>query len=43
MAGWLNMLYRDRHAHAHTGLVMERDDRMSREAWELSMDASDLA
>ncbi|GKE43833.1 hypothetical protein Tco_1471117 [Tanacetum coccineum] len=33
MAGWLNMLYRDRRAHARTALLMEREARMSREAW----------
>ncbi|GKB79284.1 putative reverse transcriptase domain-containing protein [Tanacetum coccineum] len=43
MAGRLNMLYRDRHAHARTGLLMEREARMSQEAWGRSMDASDLA
>ncbi|GJV27448.1 hypothetical protein Tco_1383896, partial [Tanacetum coccineum] len=43
MAGLLNMLYRDRRAHARTALLMEREARMSREAWGRSMDASDLA
>ncbi|GKB52712.1 hypothetical protein Tco_0903465 [Tanacetum coccineum] len=43
MVGWLNMLYRDRRAHARTGLLMEREVRMSREAWGRSMDASYLA
>ncbi|GJT09843.1 putative reverse transcriptase domain-containing protein [Tanacetum coccineum] len=43
MAGRLNMLYRDRHAHARTGLLMEREARMSREDWGRSMDASNLA
>ncbi|GJZ91446.1 hypothetical protein Tco_0663373 [Tanacetum coccineum] len=33
MAGRLNMLYRDRRAHARTSLLMEREARMSREAW----------
>ncbi|GKF43678.1 hypothetical protein Tco_0130230 [Tanacetum coccineum] len=42
MAGRLNMLYRDRRAHARTCLLMKREARMSREAWGLSMDASDL-
>ncbi|GJZ14600.1 hypothetical protein Tco_0550277 [Tanacetum coccineum] len=32
MAGRLNMLYRDRRAHARTALLMEREARMSREA-----------
>ncbi|GJY69234.1 hypothetical protein Tco_0472216 [Tanacetum coccineum] len=39
-----NKIYvRDRRAHARTALLMERDARMSREAWGRSMDASDLA
>ncbi|GJV04463.1 hypothetical protein Tco_1338032 [Tanacetum coccineum] len=33
MAGRLNMLYRDRRAHAHTARLMEAKARMSREAW----------
>ncbi|GKA58128.1 hypothetical protein Tco_0757316 [Tanacetum coccineum] len=33
MAGWLNMLYRDRRAHARTARLMEAEARMSREAW----------
>ncbi|GKC81675.1 reverse transcriptase domain-containing protein, partial [Tanacetum coccineum] len=33
----------DRRAHARTALLMEREARMSREAWGRSMDASDLA
>ncbi|GJT34563.1 hypothetical protein Tco_0924982 [Tanacetum coccineum] len=43
MAGRLNMLYRDRCAHAHTARLIEAEARMSREAWGRSMDASDLA
>ncbi|GJX92071.1 putative reverse transcriptase domain-containing protein [Tanacetum coccineum] len=43
MAGRLNMLYRDRCAHARTARLMEVEARMSREAWGRSMDASDLA
>ncbi|GJT65702.1 hypothetical protein Tco_1017182 [Tanacetum coccineum] len=43
MAGRLNMLYRDRRAHARTALLMEREARMSREDWGRSIDASDLA
>ncbi|GKD17883.1 hypothetical protein Tco_1207041 [Tanacetum coccineum] len=43
MAGRLNMLYRDRRAYARTALLIEREARMSREAWGRSMDASDLA
>ncbi|GJQ95871.1 hypothetical protein Tco_0007010 [Tanacetum coccineum] len=43
MAGRLNMLYKDRRAHARIALLMEREARMSQEAWGRSMDASDLA
>ncbi|GJX80811.1 hypothetical protein Tco_0328960 [Tanacetum coccineum] len=43
MADRLNMLYRDRRAHARTALLMEIEARMSRDAWGRSMDASDLA
>ncbi|GJV72128.1 hypothetical protein Tco_1492123 [Tanacetum coccineum] len=43
MSGWLNMLYRDRCAHARTALLMEREARLSREAWVQSRDASDTA
>ncbi|GJW45075.1 hypothetical protein Tco_0073874 [Tanacetum coccineum] len=43
MAGRLNMLYRDRRAHARTSLLMEIEARMSQEAYGRSMDASDLA
>ncbi|GKF06424.1 hypothetical protein Tco_0037092, partial [Tanacetum coccineum] len=43
MAGRLNMLYRDRRAHARTTRLMEAEARLSREAWGRSMDASDLA
>ncbi|GKF02638.1 hypothetical protein Tco_0029561 [Tanacetum coccineum] len=43
LAGRLNMLFRDRYAHARTARLMETEARMSREAWGCSMDASDLA
>ncbi|GJT16710.1 hypothetical protein Tco_0875416 [Tanacetum coccineum] len=33
MAGRLNMLYRDRRAHARTARIMEAEARMYREAW----------
>ncbi|GKF60016.1 hypothetical protein Tco_0176802 [Tanacetum coccineum] len=33
MAGWLNMLYRDRRAHARTALLIWREAGMSRKAW----------
>nr|GFA66202.1 hypothetical protein [Tanacetum cinerariifolium] len=38
----LNMLFRDRRAHAYTRHLMETEARMSREAWVRSTDASDL-
>ncbi|GKA17185.1 hypothetical protein Tco_0697022 [Tanacetum coccineum] len=43
LAGRLNMLFRDRRAHALTARLMETEARMSREAWGRSMDVSDLA
>nr|GFC45023.1 hypothetical protein [Tanacetum cinerariifolium] len=42
LAGRLNMLFRDRHAHAYTCQLMETEARMSREAWVQATDASDL-
>ncbi|GJY29106.1 hypothetical protein Tco_0404873 [Tanacetum coccineum] len=42
LAGRLNMLFRDRCAHARTARLMEPEARMSREAWGGSIDASDL-
>nr|GFA62226.1 hypothetical protein [Tanacetum cinerariifolium] len=42
LAGRLNMLFRDRRAHAYTHHLMETEARMSREAWVRSTDASDL-
>ncbi|GJX75964.1 hypothetical protein Tco_0322775 [Tanacetum coccineum] len=41
LAGRLNMLFRDRCAHARTAKLMETEARMSREAWGRSMDATD--
>nr|GEY83855.1 hypothetical protein [Tanacetum cinerariifolium] len=38
----LNMLFRDRRAHAYTRQLMEAEARMSREAWGQATDASDL-
>nr|GEY88773.1 hypothetical protein [Tanacetum cinerariifolium] len=35
LAGRLNMLFRDRSAHAYTRQLMETEARMSREAWAL--------
>ncbi|GJW29541.1 hypothetical protein Tco_0046416 [Tanacetum coccineum] len=43
MVGQLNMLYKDRRAHARTARLMETEARMSRKAWGRFMDASDLA
>ncbi|GJV72046.1 hypothetical protein Tco_1492041 [Tanacetum coccineum] len=43
LAGRLNMLFRDRRAHARTARLIETEARMSREAWGRSIDASDLA
>ncbi|GKE63764.1 hypothetical protein Tco_1514131, partial [Tanacetum coccineum] len=42
LAGLLNMLFKDRRAHARTARLMETDARMFREAWGRSMDASYL-
>ncbi|GKB09178.1 hypothetical protein Tco_0837490 [Tanacetum coccineum] len=43
MAGRLNMLYRDRRAHARTARLMEAEAKMSQEDWGRCIDASDLA
>nr|GEV69338.1 hypothetical protein [Tanacetum cinerariifolium] len=43
MSGQLNMLRRDRRAHAHTVRLFESKARLSHEAWVQSMDASDTA
>nr|GFA70459.1 hypothetical protein [Tanacetum cinerariifolium] len=43
LASRLNMLFRDRRAHAYTRHLMETEARLSREAWVRLMDASDLA
>ncbi|GJR53756.1 hypothetical protein Tco_1404277 [Tanacetum coccineum] len=40
LAGRVNMLFRDRRAHAHTRYLIETEVRMSREAWGRSMDAN---
>nr|GFB49803.1 hypothetical protein [Tanacetum cinerariifolium] len=42
LAARLNMLFRDRRAHAYTRHLMETEARLSREAWVRSTDASDL-
>ncbi|GJW23639.1 hypothetical protein Tco_0034261 [Tanacetum coccineum] len=41
MSAQLNMLRRDRRAHARTARLMKADVRLSREAWRRSMEASD--
>nr|GFB91364.1 hypothetical protein [Tanacetum cinerariifolium] len=41
LAGRLNMLFRDRRAHAYTRHLMETEARMSREAWETDCDFRD--
>ncbi|GJU14141.1 hypothetical protein Tco_1136537 [Tanacetum coccineum] len=41
LSGRLNLLQRYRHSHAYTALLMEREARLSREAWGRSMAASD--
>ncbi|GJY76904.1 hypothetical protein Tco_0482020 [Tanacetum coccineum] len=43
VTGRVNILFRDRRAYARITRLMEIEARMSREAWGLSMDASDLA
>ncbi|GJT81892.1 hypothetical protein Tco_1056234 [Tanacetum coccineum] len=43
ISGRLNMLFRDRRAHAHTALLMKREAILSCEAWGWSMDASNIA
>ncbi|GJX08752.1 hypothetical protein Tco_0196684, partial [Tanacetum coccineum] len=43
MSGKLNMLRRDRRAHARTTRLIESDARLSHKAWVQSMDASDTA
>ncbi|GJY68958.1 hypothetical protein Tco_0471940 [Tanacetum coccineum] len=43
LRGRVNMLYRDRHVHRRLAVMIEREAKMAREAWGLSMDASDYA
>nr|GEZ37867.1 hypothetical protein [Tanacetum cinerariifolium] len=42
LAGRLNMLFRDRRAHAYTHHLIETEARLSQEAWVRLTDASDL-
>ncbi|GKE10353.1 hypothetical protein Tco_1413904 [Tanacetum coccineum] len=39
----VNLLYRDRLVHCRLAVMIEREAKMAREAWGLSMDASDYA
>ncbi|GJS64618.1 hypothetical protein Tco_0679182 [Tanacetum coccineum] len=39
----VNLLYRDRPIYSHLAVMVEREAKMAREAWGLSMDASDYA
>ncbi|GKF87488.1 hypothetical protein Tco_0258365, partial [Tanacetum coccineum] len=39
----VKLLYRDRHVHRRLAIMIERWARIAREAWGLSMDASDYA
>nr|GEW27028.1 hypothetical protein [Tanacetum cinerariifolium] len=43
LRGRVNLLYMDRHVYRHLAVMIEREARMAREAWGLSMDASDNA
>nr|GEX16224.1 hypothetical protein [Tanacetum cinerariifolium] len=43
LRGRVNLLYRDRYVHRYLAVMVEREARMAREAWGLSMDASDNA
>nr|GEX64327.1 putative reverse transcriptase domain-containing protein [Tanacetum cinerariifolium] len=41
LAGWLNMLFRDRRVHEYTRHIMETEVRLSREAWIKELHAAD--
>nr|GEV25078.1 putative reverse transcriptase domain-containing protein [Tanacetum cinerariifolium] len=43
LRGRVNLLYRDRPVHHHLAVMVEREARMAREAWGLSMDARENA
>nr|GEV70787.1 reverse transcriptase domain-containing protein [Tanacetum cinerariifolium] len=43
LRGRVNLLYRDMLVYRHLAVMVEREARMAREAWGLSMDASDNA
>ncbi|GJV18089.1 hypothetical protein Tco_1363412 [Tanacetum coccineum] len=43
LRGQVNLLYRDRPVHRRLAVMIEREAKMAREAWGLSIDASDYA
>ncbi|GKA23843.1 hypothetical protein Tco_0709876 [Tanacetum coccineum] len=43
LRGRVNLLYRDRPVHRRLAMMVEREAKMAREAWGLSMDVSDYA
>nr|GEV50560.1 hypothetical protein [Tanacetum cinerariifolium] len=43
LRGRVNLLYRDRHVHRYLAVMIEREARMARQAWVLSMNARDNA
>ncbi|GKC86460.1 hypothetical protein Tco_1142177, partial [Tanacetum coccineum] len=43
LRGRVNLLYRDRPVHRRLAIMIEREAKMAREAWGLSMDASNYA
>ncbi|GJW97452.1 hypothetical protein Tco_0179260 [Tanacetum coccineum] len=43
LRGRVNLLYRDRPIHSRLAVMVEREAKMAREAWGLSMDSSDYA
>ncbi|GJR59962.1 putative reverse transcriptase domain-containing protein [Tanacetum coccineum] len=43
LRGRVNLLYRDRPIHSHFTMMVEREAKMARKAWGLSMDSSDYA
>ncbi|GJY46124.1 hypothetical protein Tco_0435187 [Tanacetum coccineum] len=43
LRGRVNLLFRDRPVYRHLALMIKREARMAREAWGLSMDASNYA
>nr|GEZ23558.1 hypothetical protein [Tanacetum cinerariifolium] len=43
LRGRVNLLYKDRPVHRHLAVMIEKEAKMAREAWGLSMDASNNA